>query len=114
MRKRQSFDDIETVVNHSFHVHTREGAGRSAADVEMNFYGPVGQYAREAHGTTIHQGSAGAAQPDESSEHALQCPQCGQHTWRHTRHCVHCGVDLRRWWWLQLWGRIFRRRGVKP
>ena len=24
----------------------------------------------------------------------MPCPQCDRITWRHTRHCLHCGADL--------------------
>jgi len=44
----------------------------------------------------IHYGGAAAAPPDDASL-VMICPQCGQRTWRHSRHCVHCMLDL--WLW---------------
>ena len=36
------------------------------------------------------------APPDDPAL-SLQCPQCVRLTWRQTRHCIHCAVDLRAW-----------------
>ncbi len=34
------------------------------------------------------------APPDGAHRNAMPCPQCDRITWRHTRHCLHCGADL--------------------
>lgn len=37
------------------------------------------------------------APPADDPARALHCPQCGGLTWRHTRDCIHCRLDLQRW-----------------
>jgi hypothetical protein len=32
--------------------------------------------------------------PDSRHRNARQCPQCDQHTWRGTRACIYCELDL--------------------
>ena len=47
----------------------------------------------------VHHHAAGhaPAPPPADAVQVLVCPQCGQRTWRHTRHCAHCRLDL--WMW---------------
>lgn len=58
----------------------------------QNFNGAVGQVA----GHTINNIWL-EAQPPDDPEKSIQCPQCGRLTWRLTRHCIHCQLDLVRW-----------------
>lgn len=44
-----------------------------------------------------HHGSDAPAAPPADAAQAMACPQCHQLTWRHSRYCVHCRLDLRLW-----------------
>lgn len=67
-------------------VRTRWGVAK------QHFKGPVGHVAgQDLH---VHQYWPESAPPDDPAM-SVQCWQCGRLTWRYTRHCVHCQVDLR-------------------
>lgn len=59
----------------------------------QRFYGPVGQVSG---GDTEHHYWLEPAPPDDPDK-SMQCPQCGRLTWRHTRLCIHCHLDLASW-----------------
>ena len=42
----------------------------------------------------IHVHRAGALAPPADHPNSRECPQCGKATWRYTRHCLCCGLDL--------------------
>jgi len=54
-------------------------------DIDSNF----GQIANE-----IHNYSGPATPPPEGHPNSRVCPQCQEITWKLTRHCLFCGVDL--------------------
>lgn len=58
----------------------------SRLDVDSNF----GQIAQKIEN---HYGSQ-ATPPPEGHPNARQCPQCSTLTWRYTRHCLCCGLDI--------------------
>jgi hypothetical protein len=60
--------------------------------VRQDFRGNVGQV---VNGTVINSGQ-GKLPPDDP-EISRICPQCDGLTWRFSRHCVHCSLDLALW-----------------
>lgn len=58
----------------------------SRLDVDSNF----GQIAQKIENHYGHQGTP----PPEGHPNARQCPQCSTLTWRYTRHCWCCGLDI--------------------
>lgn len=72
---------------------------------KQQFKGPVGHVAgQDVH---VHQYWPESAPPDDPAM-SVQCWQCGRLTWRYTRHCVHCQVDLRRPPWAVLVQRLMQ------
>lgn len=68
----------------------------------QHFHGPVCHAsARDVHVHHHHHLAcplrAPIAPPPDDPARALHCPQCGGLTWRHTRDCIHCRLDLERW-----------------
>lgn len=45
-----------------------------------------------------------AAPPDDPAMSA-QCPQCLRLTWRYSRNCIHCNLDLHTWSARERWSR---------
>lgn len=69
----------------------------SPAVPQQQFNGPVGQVTTDViHNTHQHHHWADTAPPDDPAM-SLQCPQCQRLTWRYSRHCVHCQLDLVGW-----------------
>jgi hypothetical protein len=79
----------------------------------QEFYGPVGQYTHidEYHGDLhIDVAKAVLVLPDDPTV-VMPCPQCTKPTWRYTRLCRNCELDLHWWgsrylrwhWWLLRW-----------
>lgn len=64
-------------MSHNQHFH--RGVGQvSAGDIHN-------------HGPVVHE--QGYMPPSDPAQ-ARICPQCGHATWRLTRYCIHCGLDL--------------------
>lgn len=61
------------------------------AVLRQDFHAPVDQVAG-----TIHN-HWGLTLPPDDPEVSVDCPQCGQATWRYSQHCVHCRLDLFAW-----------------
>lgn len=72
--------------------------------VIQHFHGPV----KEVTGVVKQaQQSAARAEPPDDPTKSTRCPQCGQLTWRHTRLCIHCQLDLMRWRTRERLARLF-------
>lgn len=48
---------------------------------------------------TIYAG-ANPGRPEPHAQQAIECPQCGKSTWRHSHNCMWCGFNR--------WGRIYQ------
>lgn len=60
------------------------------------FNAPVEQFAaNDIHNHHTHHWAE--TQPPDEPAMSLQCPQCQRLTWRYSRHCIHCQLDLREW-----------------
>jgi hypothetical protein len=69
----------------------------------QEIHGPVGQLAAgdiHNHHSHHHHAQSPVAPPDDPLV-AQCCPQCGRRTWRYSRHCIHCALDLTAWRWAQ-------------
>lgn len=58
---------------------------------KQQFQGPVSNVS----GGDLHVHQYADSAPPDDPEMSVQCWQCQRLTWRYTRHCVHCNVDLR-------------------
>lgn len=59
---------------------------------EQHIHGDVGQVV----GGDVYVQAPQRARPT-NPETARECPQCSELTWRWTRHCCHCELDLVEW-----------------
>lgn len=67
----------------------------------QTIHGPVGQLAAgDIHNHNHHHPPPPVWPPDDPLV-AQCCPQCGRRTWRYSRHCIHCALDLAAWRWAQ-------------
>ena len=63
---------------------------------QQEFNAPVEQFAaNDIHNHHTHHW--GESQPPDDPDMSLQCPQCQRLTWRYSRHCIHCQLDLADW-----------------
>ena len=58
---------------------------------KQQFEGPVSHVA----GGDLHVHQYADSAPPDDPAMSVQCWQCKRLTWRYTRHCIHCMVDLR-------------------
>lgn len=61
----------------------------------QQFHGPVEQVAANDIHNHHHWPEA---QPPDDPEVSTQCPQCHRLSWRYSRHCIHCRLDLFAWY----------------
>lgn len=77
---------------------------------QQHFHAPVGQASAR---DIIHHHHVcplwrQVVPPPDDPHVATCCPQCGKHTWRHTRLCIHCRLDLVAWRSRARWAAIGR------
>lgn len=74
----------------------------------QTIHGPVGQLAAgDIH--NHHQVAPQPLMPPDDPAVAECCPQCGRRTWRYSRYCIHCALDLGAWRWMQRLPLVRRR-----
>ena len=64
----------------------------------QQFRGPVRSVAQvNGDGAQIHYHGEPSSLPPVDPEMARECPQCRHLTWRYTKACMHCSLDLESW-----------------